>query len=95
MSGNAAAWGQGMVLLGHFPPGRCSRELRLTYGYSVQPSYVLAVRYWDRPAVEALLALPRGTIVVVPSMFVRGYAKTWSEQFRRDLVILAPEEVTQ
>ena len=67
--------------------------LRLAYGHSYAPVYVLSDRYWDRPAIETLLALPKGAIVVVPSLFVRGYAKSWSEQFRRDLVILAPEEV--
>jgi hypothetical protein len=59
----------------------------------MHPVYVLSDRYCDRPAIEALMALPSGAIVVVPSRFVRGYAKSWSEQFRRDLVILAPEEV--
>ncbi len=61
----------------------------------MKPDYVLTDRYWDRLAIETLMSLPSGAIVVVPCLFVRGYAKAWSEQFRRDLVVLAPEEATR
>jgi hypothetical protein len=61
----------------------------------MKPSYVLTDRYWDRLAVEALTSLPSGAIVVVPSLVVRGYARSWCEHFRRDLVVLAPEEAKE
>ena len=77
------------------PPRWPTRGTLAWRGFPIKTCYVLAERYWDRSAIEALLSLPGGAVVVVPCPFVRGYARSWSEQFRRDLVILAPEEAAK
>ena len=47
-------------------------------------------RYWGRHAVAALAALPPHAAVVVPEQAIRGYARSWCERHRGDLVVLAP-----